>query len=48
MMSFRDEKVNMEKIRLCQEIVDEIQMQSRRPVYAHNDLFGFTRRGLKW
>lgn len=31
-MSFEDEKENMEKIRLCQEIVDEIQMQSRRPV----------------
>lgn len=32
MMSFEDEKANMEKIRLCQEIVDEIQTQSRRPV----------------
>lgn len=31
-MSFEDEKANMEKIRLCQEIVDEIQTQSRRPV----------------
>lgn len=31
-MNFEDEKANMEKIRLCQEIVDEIQAQSRRPV----------------
>lgn len=35
-MNFEDEKANMEKIRLCQEIVDEIQAQSRRPESAGN------------
>lgn len=45
MMSFEDEKTNMEKIRLCQEIVDEIQTQSRRPVcymQLSQEIYGIT------
>lgn len=31
-MSFADKKTNMEKIRCCQKIVDEIQAASKRAV----------------
>lgn len=44
-MNLEEEKANMEKIRLCQEIVDEIQTQSRRPVcklQLSQETFGIT------